>query len=78
MQINYFIILFIMAVPITVEAYIGPGMGAGTFAAVFGVLISFFLAIIAIVYYPIKRMLKKKKEDEERESEDSKESEKSN
>jgi cellobiose-specific phosphotransferase system component IIC len=76
-QINHFIILFIMAVPVTVEAYIGPGMGVGTFAAVFGVLISFFLAIVAVVYYPIKRMLKKKKENEEKKNEESKESEKS-
>jgi membrane protein implicated in regulation of membrane protease activity len=42
-------------------AYIGPGVGAGAVAAVFGVLGSIFLAIVGVVYYPIKRLLKKRK-----------------
>jgi hypothetical protein len=43
------------------EAYIGPGVGAGAIAAVVGVLGSIFLALFAVIYYPIKRMLKKRK-----------------
>lgn len=43
------------------SAYIGPGVGAGAVAAVFGVIGSIFLAIIGVVYYPIKRMLKGRK-----------------
>lgn len=39
-------------------AYIGPGMGAGAVAVVFGVIGSIFLAIFAVLYYPIKRMIK--------------------
>ena len=42
-------------------AYIGPGVGAGALAAVMGVVGSIFLAIVGILYYPIKRMLKRKK-----------------
>lgn len=42
-------------------AYIGPGVGAGAFAAVLGVLGSIFLAIVAVLYYPIKRMMKRRK-----------------
>lgn len=42
-------------------AYIGPGVGAGAVAAVLGVLGSIFLVIVAIVYYPVKRMLKRRK-----------------
>lgn len=44
--------------PAAALAYIGPGVGAGAIAAVLGVLGSILLAIIAVVYYPIKRMLK--------------------
>lgn len=44
--------------PATASAYIGPGVGAGAIAAVLGVLGSIFLAIVAVLYYPIKRMLK--------------------
>lgn len=47
--------------PAAASAYIGPGVGAGAIAAVLGVLGSVFLAIVAVVYYPIKRMLKGRK-----------------
>lgn len=43
------------------QAYIGPGVGAGALAAVVGVLGSIFLALFAVIYYPIKRMMKKRK-----------------
>lgn len=42
-------------------AYIGPGVGAGALAAAVGVLGSIFLAIFAVLWYPIKRMLKGRK-----------------
>lgn len=44
--------------PATAAAYIGPGVGAGAIAAVLGVIGSILLAIVAVIYYPIKRMLK--------------------
>ena len=44
--------------PATASAYIGPGVGAGAIAAVLGVIGSILLAIVAVIYYPIKRMLK--------------------
>jgi hypothetical protein len=47
--------------PIAAQAYIGPGVGAGAVAAVLGVLGSIFLAIVAVLYYPIKRMMKGRK-----------------
>jgi hypothetical protein len=52
-------LLFAMK-PAAAMAYIGPGVGAGAIAAVIGVIGSILLAIIAVVYYPIKRMLKGK------------------
>jgi hypothetical protein len=42
------------------HAYIGPGLGAGTIGVVLGVLASFFIALFAVIYYPIKRRLKKR------------------
>ena len=42
-------------------SYIGPGAGAGTIAVVLGVLASVFLAFVAILWYPLKRLLKKRK-----------------
>ena len=57
------IFLFIIAVLASSPAlaYIGPGLGAGTIGVILGVLGSIFLALFAIFWYPIKRLLKKKK-----------------
>lgn len=41
--------------------YIGPGMGGGVIAAIFGIIAAFFLGLWSILYYPIKRALKNKK-----------------
>ncbi|MEM9169791.1 MAG: hypothetical protein AAGC56_09060 [Pseudomonadota bacterium] len=41
-------------------AYTGPGLGLGVVATVLGVVGSFFLAIFAVLYYPFKRMMKKR------------------
>lgn len=38
--------------------YLGPGMGGGIIAAVFGIIAAFFLGLWGILYYPIKRALK--------------------
>lgn len=42
-------------------AYIGPGVGVGAITAALGVLGAIGLALIAVIYYPIKRLLRKKK-----------------
>ena len=43
------------------QAYIGPGVGAGVVAIVLGVVSSVFLLLVGIIYYPIKRAVKKLK-----------------
>ena len=55
------VFLLLALYPITAQAYIGPGVGAGALAAVLGVIGSIFLALFAIIYYPIKRMMKTRK-----------------
>lgn len=44
------------------EAYIGPGTAAGAIVTMLGVVGSFFLAIFAIIWYPVKRLLKRRKQ----------------
>ncbi len=51
----------LLATPGAALAYIGPATGTGAIAALLGVLGSIFLAIFAVIWYPIKRMLKGKK-----------------
>ena len=43
-----------------VHAYIGPGLGIGVIGALIGLIMSVFLAFVALFWYPIKRLLKKK------------------
>ena len=43
------------------QAYVGPGVGAGTIAIVLGILSSIFLAFVGIIWYPIKRLIKGRK-----------------
>ncbi|MGD8891164.1 MAG: hypothetical protein PVF53_22290 [Desulfobacterales bacterium] len=40
-------------------AYVGPGLGAGAISVVLGIIGSIFLALFALIYYPVKRALKK-------------------
>lgn len=42
-------------------AYVGPGLGAGTVGVVLGILGAILLGLFAVLYYPIKRVLKRKK-----------------
>ncbi len=57
-KINLIIILLSIGSP--AYAYLGPGMGGGLIAAVLGIIGAVLLALFGILYYPIKRMLKKK------------------
>lgn len=60
-MINLFLILF-NSLNISLSfAYIGPGMGGGLIAAIFGIIAAFFLGLWGILYYPIKRALKNNK-----------------
>ena len=54
-----FLLIFLNISP--VFAYIGPGMGGGVIAAIFGIIAAFFLGLWGILYYPIKRAFKNKK-----------------
>ena len=47
-------------------AYLGPGMSGGVIAAILGIIAAFFLGLFGIIYYPIKRILKKKKRKKEK------------
>lgn len=51
--------LFFTALPS--YAYIGPGMGGGVIAITLGFFAAIFLALFGILYYPIKRVIKKRR-----------------
>jgi len=41
-------------------SYVGPGMGGGLIAATLGIVIAIFASIFALLWFPLKRFLKKK------------------
>ena len=46
-------------------AYVGPGMGGGVFFATIGIILAIFAALFGLIWFPIKRLLKKRKEKRE-------------
>lgn len=38
--------------------YIGPGLGGGVVAAILGILTAFGLTLFAVLWYPLKKMVK--------------------
>ena len=55
-----FLSLFLVSLP--AYAYIGPGMSGGVIAAIVGFFAAILLGLWGILYYPIKRALKKRKD----------------
>lgn len=46
-------------------AYLGPGVGGGVIAATIGIIIAIFAVLLGLIWFPIKRLLKKIKEKKE-------------
>jgi len=42
-------------------AYLGPGVGGGVIAATIGIIVAIFAALFGLIWFPVKRLLKKKK-----------------
>jgi hypothetical protein len=43
------------------HAYVGPGLGLGVIGAILGALLAVILSIAGVVWYPVKRLLKKRR-----------------
>ncbi len=62
MQIVLIFTIFISFTFLTslAQAYIGPGMAGGVIAATIGIIVAILAALFGIIYYPVKRYLKRK------------------
>lgn len=54
---------FTATLPLVTHAYVGPGLGLGAIGVVLGLLLSVILAVLALFWYPIKRLLTKRARD---------------
>ncbi|MDG2535078.1 hypothetical protein P6144_15565 [Sphingomonas sp. HITSZ_GF] len=48
-----------LSAPIAAEAYTGPGLGLGAVGVALGLVGSIFLAIVSVVWYPVKRLVRR-------------------
>ena len=55
-----FIASILIVTPSYVHAYIGPGLGVGVIGALIGGIMAIFLAFVGLLWYPIKRLFRKK------------------
>ena len=46
-------------------AYLGPGVGGGVIAATLGIIVAIFAVISGLIWFPIKRLIKKRREKKE-------------
>ena len=53
---------FTFIIPSLAHAYLGPGVGGGVIVATIGVIVAIFAGIFGILWFPIKRFLKKRKD----------------
>lgn len=58
------IVSLLLMWPVVGLAYIGPGMGAGVIATALGFVGAILLGLFAVLYYPIKRMIKRKNKEQ--------------
>lgn len=55
------LLILLVSYSLNLQAYLGPGMGGGLIAAIIGFFMAILLALWGILYFPIKRYLKKRK-----------------
>jgi hypothetical protein len=54
-------LVFLLTAAASAEAYVGPGMGLGVIGAAFGLIAAVFLALVGMVWYPVKRLIRGKR-----------------
>ncbi len=64
-QIRFFLFFTLTTLCSEVQAYIGPGMGGGVIAVTLGLVLAIVLGFFGVLYYPVKRYLKKRLDKDE-------------
>ena len=60
-QFRLFILIVLTFTTMSAHAYVGPGLGLGAVGALLGAIAAIFLGVAGLVWYPVKRLLKKRK-----------------
>lgn len=62
MRFSVLFLFLFLALPAPALAYIGPGAGLTLMGSFFTLLAGIFIALFAIVFWPVRRFLKKRRE----------------
>ena len=54
-------LLLVVVTSSSAQAYVGPGAGLSAIGAVFALIIGLFVAILGFIWYPLKRLFRKRK-----------------
>ncbi|MFK8010921.1 MAG: hypothetical protein AB8B80_02705 [Marinicellaceae bacterium] len=60
-KINVFLCIALLSIQLPAMAYIGPGAGIPFIGSFLGFVVTVVLVISAILFWPIRKLLKKKK-----------------
>lgn len=52
----------LLVYPMVGAAYVGPGLGVGAIGVIVGVVGSIFLAVFAVLWYPFKRLMRRRRQ----------------
>ncbi|HEX5048168.1 MAG TPA: hypothetical protein VFX89_13700 [Gammaproteobacteria bacterium] len=52
------VVIALLSMAASAEAYVGPGMGLGVIGAIFGLLAAVLLALAGMIWYPMKRLVR--------------------
>ena len=55
-------LLFVILIPLPAMAYVGPGTGIAALGALLAIIAGVIAAIFGFLWYPIKRLLRKRKQ----------------
>ncbi len=64
-----FSLIILLLISFSASAYIGPGAGIPILGSLFGLIATVVLVISAILFWPIRKLLKKRKQKNESDSE---------
>lgn len=55
------ILIGLLLLSLSAEAYVGPGLGLGVLGVLAGAVLAVVLALVGVVWYPLKRLMRKLK-----------------
>lgn len=59
------LLIALFLVPVTASAYVGPGAGLSLLGALWALLVALATALVFVVAWPVRRMLRRKKGDKQ-------------